>query len=114
MCEKFQKNAKECYPDEYTHFDLSSGYHLPDLLPMHRIKNFLSIFGPLIESIDWMENENNSHDKEIFNAIVEFCGKNLLSLDITGHRLTLPKGSQFQMLEELTLKNCAIHNFRQR
>lgn len=110
VCKKFQENAKLCYPSIYK--DFCMGRDQEDHLPLSRVENFLNIFGHLINSIEWGENQKNSSESEIFNAIADFCGNNLRRLRISNHNLDFILASKFKILEELELFACNLNNFR--
>lgn len=50
VCEKFQENAKQCYSSIYTDFEISSRHNQEYHLTLHRVKDYLKIFGHLIKS----------------------------------------------------------------
>lgn len=105
VCKKFQENAKKCYPSIYTYLGIDD-YNIP----LDRVKNFLSIFGHLIKSLVWEENEQNAYESEILNA--EFCGESLLNLYIRKHSLEFTVGSKFKLLQKLYLVLCSVNKFK--
>lgn len=108
VCRKFQENAKNCYPSIYKNFSVRDSDHH---LPINQVKCFLSIFGHLIQSISWAVNFNNAYESEIFDAITEFCGKNLQTLNVRRHNLDFCEVSKFKLLDELYLFDSNIDNF---
>lgn len=94
----------------YTDFDVPLSFHRENHLSLGRGKNFLSIFGHLLKLIKWEINLGNLYEKEIFESIVEFCGKSLLRLHIRSHSLNFSNGSQFILLEELKLIDVIVQS----
>lgn len=54
VCTRFRENAKMCLPIKFKTFYIDDYEYISDYgLPIHRVKNFIRIFGHLLESILW-------------------------------------------------------------
>lgn len=114
VCTCFQENAKKCFPPNFKAIridDSESAAQIPNNLPLERVESFMSIFGPLISSIEWNFTHGRYHDEAILNMIAKFCGKTLSTFTIHGHDLDFNTESQFEDLEKLTLYDSTISNF---
>lgn len=125
VCENFQANALACFPPAYKKIVIHDWFYfdLPNGLPTNRIKNFLFIFGHLIESIEWTSTDtvytdrreciarNQNADIEILHLISDYCGKTLKRFEIWNQFPNFETRSPFKMLTKLELYNAPPLHF---
>lgn len=115
-CKRFQENAIACYP--FKDFNIvkdGSENHLST----RDVKEFIAIFGPLIKSINWKKSYGKrkklwksvldaKFKTDIFHQIAKCCGETLVELYINGQFVHFQKGTEFKVLEKLTLCNVTV------
>lgn len=105
---KFQEIAKKYFPSEQE--SLSFNGNKLDCLSFDRLSMYLSLFGHLVKSIEWLEGNRNM-DEKYFKMIAKFCGKTLIKFKIEKHYFNFNKLAKFQFLEDLCICGVQLSDF---
>lgn len=114
VCTKFQENAIVAYPSAFQEVYIRDEKEHSNTLSPLSVRNFVSIFGSLIKSIDWVVSRNlyNKMNHDTLDVISYFCGLTLTELRLTGFHLDFNViTSPFMALEMIDLTNFRISNF---
>lgn len=106
VCTRFRKISETSSRIKHIQF----GYNnvLKDVVSFDSAEDFLSLFGPRIESIccdfgSHSKNVGEADNEKNFNLILKYCGQTLIKLKIVGDGTTLHLVSPFEALTKLTL-----------
>lgn len=105
-CKRFQKCAMDAqYKFESIAIEDQTNHRTPLInIPSNRAPMLLHNFGHLIKSINWRVNKKTPKlNDEIYESIVQFCGKTLNKLHLFGYNPKFSEQNPFQVLEELML-----------
>lgn len=112
-CTRFQENAKQCYPPEFTEFSIDNEYiKWKHPLPIKYAPSFLRIFGHLIQSLELKYSGFDQSEMEnyikVLNMIEQYCGRTLIDLVVNGLDIRLNYFSKFQILKKLNVSCCTV------
>lgn len=107
-CQQFQMNSLQCCSASFKRLSLSTE-NRPTALSVELTSNFLKIFGHLVRALEII----HDFDEDTLNMIVNYCGKNLIALDIVGKESTtvnLNVLSKFKALEFIQISSISLNN----
>lgn len=117
VCTRFQANAIRCFPAKFEALMIRDSEYLRDRhifnqIPLSEVKSYLMLFGHLIQSLMWWEQDNQANNNGALNVIAKYCGNTLKNLEIPNSNLdwtlVLP---HFTALEKLWLRDTNLTNF---
>lgn len=119
-CIRFQENAKLAFRNHYKKIRIGTLHvyiseHKRRTITLDRVQSFLSIFGHLIEELEFNRIAADQRlGDDVQNLIADYCGKTLKTFKLVSSynsHINFSTRSPFKALEELKISDVNIYNF---